>query len=313
MENLRQAYNKCNSSFNKKVVFRIGISAGFFSEYNNMIFTMHYCMINKIRFILNSNDANFSYKNGWQDYFMPFTTEYTFFLNKYYNIRHAPPLLSRLRDKIGYALFKLWLKVRQIDFTTWQLFQEARNQNTLISYSIDGFNLSGTLADNCGAISKYVWRFKPSVKQLIDAICDSISLPSEYIGIHIRRGDKINETYPVPLEDYMLKAITISSCRNAFIATDDYTVIEDLKIKYSDWKIYTLCKPMNRGYDQNKQAQKDKSKVKEDMIILFAEIELLSNATCFIGTFSSNVALHMIMRLTESKCYGVDFEKWRIW
>ena len=37
-------YIRLNNSFDKSVIFRLGISGGFFSEYNNMLVCMLYCM-----------------------------------------------------------------------------------------------------------------------------------------------------------------------------------------------------------------------------------------------------------------------------
>lgn len=41
-------YIRLNNSFDKSVIFRLGISGGFFSEYNNMLVCMLYCMQHKI-------------------------------------------------------------------------------------------------------------------------------------------------------------------------------------------------------------------------------------------------------------------------
>lgn len=53
-------YIRLNNSFDKSVIFRLGISGGFFSEYNNMLVCMLYCMQHKIRFRLDSMHANFA-------------------------------------------------------------------------------------------------------------------------------------------------------------------------------------------------------------------------------------------------------------
>lgn len=41
-------YIRLNNSFDKSVIFRLGISGGFFSEYNNMLVCMLYCMQHKL-------------------------------------------------------------------------------------------------------------------------------------------------------------------------------------------------------------------------------------------------------------------------
>jgi hypothetical protein len=56
-----------NNSYKSKLVFGIGIHAGFYSEINNMVIAMVYCLHNGIKFSLHSSNANFRYKSGWED------------------------------------------------------------------------------------------------------------------------------------------------------------------------------------------------------------------------------------------------------
>ena len=67
-----EEYQKLNSSFKKKLIYKVGLDCGFFSEYNNMILAMSYCLIHKIQFVLSSNNANFDNENGWCGFFEPF-------------------------------------------------------------------------------------------------------------------------------------------------------------------------------------------------------------------------------------------------
>ncbi|MEO3228964.1 hypothetical protein ABHC61_04475, partial [Parabacteroides merdae] len=62
---LKEAYQKVNEKFESVLVFHVGESAGFFSEYNCMILVMLYCLQHKIQFKLYSRDANFGYEKGW--------------------------------------------------------------------------------------------------------------------------------------------------------------------------------------------------------------------------------------------------------
>ena len=71
-------------------------------------------------------------------------------------------------------------------------------------------------------------------------LIQSVNLPREYIGIHIRRGDKKIEYYLFDIEDYIKKAESSSSLRDAFILTDDYGVITELRSRFTNWKFYTL-------------------------------------------------------------------------
>ena len=72
---LLSRYKILNQSFPNRFVYHIGAAEGFFSEYNNMILSMLYCLEHKIQFNLYSKDANFKYDKGWSDYFAPFCLE----------------------------------------------------------------------------------------------------------------------------------------------------------------------------------------------------------------------------------------------
>jgi hypothetical protein len=106
MRKLVEQYNNLNNSFKKTLVFRIGDSAGFFSEYNIMILAMLYCLQHKIRFVLYSKNANFKYKDGWTDYFEPFCESASCRIHKYLNVRNYKS------EKIN---------IRNINVAIWQL------------------------------------------------------------------------------------------------------------------------------------------------------------------------------------------------
>ena len=59
-------YFEINNSFSQKLVYHLGSEAGFFSEYNNMILAMLYCLKHKIKFVLYSKDANFGFEKGYR-------------------------------------------------------------------------------------------------------------------------------------------------------------------------------------------------------------------------------------------------------
>ena len=65
-------YRRINKSFKRVLIFKIGLNSGFFSEYNNMILAMLYCLENRIQFKLSSNGANFNTQFGWNGYFDSF-------------------------------------------------------------------------------------------------------------------------------------------------------------------------------------------------------------------------------------------------
>jgi len=65
---LLNKYKELNESYKPILVYHVGIDAGFFSEFNDLIFMILYCLEHKIQFKLYSDDANFGIEKGWQDY-----------------------------------------------------------------------------------------------------------------------------------------------------------------------------------------------------------------------------------------------------
>ena len=109
IQQLRQTYRELNRSFKPVLIFHVGESAGFFSEYNCMILAMLYCLQHQIQFRLYSKDANFSYEKGWTDFFEAFCEEEKSDLHHYINMRPLSSWGIILRNK-QYSLLKWKLK-----------------------------------------------------------------------------------------------------------------------------------------------------------------------------------------------------------
>ena len=93
MEVTLEKYQEINDSFKgKSLVFHIGSDAGFYSELNNMILAIIYCLRWNIRFTLYSADANFKHNNGWTDYFLPFCEEIT---DDFHHLSSVVPLTCK--------------------------------------------------------------------------------------------------------------------------------------------------------------------------------------------------------------------------
>lgn len=331
---LLDQYTLLNNSFKEKLVFNLGVEAGFFSEYNNMILAMLYCLKHKISFSLHSSSANFKISKGWQDYFSPFCAEdsndnHARFNWRMPNHRHSshPNLLLRnilnvvvnpgknaldpIRKKIVKQLyFKSSPYFNYFTYDLWPDFRTGHFQKQF--FNIPELGIAGDIQDACAALIDMTWKFNMQTKQKIDKIISSLNLPTDYVGLHIRRGDKNKEFEFKGLQDYITKAESLSIIKVAFVLTDDYEIIENLNVSYPSWYFHTLCKIDDRGY-HHKQFEKEGGEYKnEKQIILFASIEILSKANLFVGTFSSNPGMFMGMRLPKDRCFGVDFEKWSI-
>ena len=115
-------------------------------------------------------------------------------------------------------------------------------------FEIPEFGFSGGLRELCRELVKITYVFNDEVSNEIKSFHRSLTLPERYISIHIRRGDKDTERDLLPVSSYMKEANQRTEIRNAFILTDDYSVIEELNSQYPQWSFYTLTKPTERGY-----------------------------------------------------------------
>lgn len=309
-----EAYRKKNESFRKQVVFRIGINAGFFSEYNNMILSMLYCLNHQIRFKLCSKNANFDPVNGWEGFFEPFCEEADCMHTHYKtaNWRYATKQLLKgnlraLKNFIPY--FTFWKK----NLYTQDIFGKARDIPLRKQFNIPELRINGDIRQACSRLIGLTWKYNTWTQLQVDAYRSSLHLPSEYIGMHIRGGDKFEEADILQAEQYMQKAISLSDLKHAFILTDDYTIIERLYANYPDWKFYTLCSPEERGYYYDQFMNEGEKEKRDRTIKLFSSIDILAEATFFIGTYSSNPGMYLGMRMPAEKVFGIDFPHWRIW
>ncbi|GAB6011781.1 O-fucosyltransferase family protein [Viscerimonas tarda] len=313
MKDLQEKYTQLNNSFKRKLVFHLGSEAGFFSEYNNMILAMLYCLEHKIQFILYSDDANFGYEKGWTDYFLPFCKEVHGSFHKKYNIRNhgGNPILSSRKERLKISCYKLFSGIDYFTQDLWLNFRDRKQEDSY--YTIPELGINGNLQHACSMLINLTWRYNPKVEEDINKLKNTVQLPTEYIGLHIRQGDKIIEAEPVDYSVYMNKAKTLSDNRDTYISTDDYTVIENIKKQYPGWNVYTHSNTSERGYIHAEFQRKSKSEIKNAYLELFVSMDMLYASTFFIGTYNSNVGMYMGMRKDAGKCFGVDMENWRIW
>lgn len=311
MNNLNK-YQKLNNSFKDKLIFHLGSDAGFYSEFNNMVLAIAYCLQNRIKFVLYSEDANFKYKNGWTDYFTPFCNEIRGQFHHKFNTRYNDPFFFTYNlDRIRVLFYRFAHKHTLLTSDVFYKFRTTEFQRSL--FSIPELHINGDLRDLTNYIISMLYRFNEDTDLEIQRNIKKINLPDNYIGLHIRGGDKFIEHQLVGHHIYIKKAESLSSSRNAYVLTDDYTIIERLQTDYPSWKFYTLTKPSEKGYFHRDFEKKDANDKKEELIRLFSSMEILRKSTLFIGTLSSNPGMFLGMCMNRDKVYGVDLKDWEIW
>ena len=328
-------YESLNKSFKSRLVFNLGIDGGFFSEYNNMILAMLYCLENRICFSLYSKNANFKIKDGWNDYFLPFCEEDSnenhirfnyrmpFTRNKKTNSTIYNYYFNHLVNPFKNSIdpFRDWLKRKAyfrnstpFNYFTYNLWNKFRSWEMMSKrFYIPELNIEGDIQSACSQLVNYTWQYNSLIKHKIDEVIHSLDLPNEYIGFHIRRGDKQLEFNSIDNEKYIKKAESESSIRNGFILTDDYRVISELKSRFNNWQFYTLCSEDEAGYVHKEFSTKSSEFRNESLIKLFSSMDILHKSNLFVGTFSSNPGMYLGMRRPKDTSLGIDFPSWRIW
>lgn len=320
MSDLLKQYTKLNRSFKKTLVFHIGESAGFFSEYNCMILAMLYCLENKIRFVLYSKDANFGYKEGWNDYFEPFCDVTTCYIHHFFNVRpvsipwkaaveNQKIIKWKIKRSFLSSCARLSKPIVPFTYYTQDLWKHFFDNKMIVNtYDIPELNIKGDLVHACKKLIELTWRFNPESWIAIKGIMAKLSLPANYISCQIRSGDKDIETDLLPVEVYIDFFKKEVGAKNIFVLTDDYAIIEKLKKEYLSWNWYTLCDELEKGYFHSDFTENSSNIKKESMMKLFASVEFLRNSNKFIGTKTSNPSIFMALCCPEFT-EGVDSKK----
>lgn len=324
-----EQYKKLNASFKKVLIYHLGVDAGFFSEYNNMVLAILYCLENEINFKLYSKNANFSIDKGWSDYFEPFCEEVIDDFHDKYNYRY--PLLSwkkiinetlksrsikflkwKIKNQVINIFVSPYLKKKyKFDFYTFELFDVIRSYSLEKKINIPELDIDDKLQYACSKIIDLTWVYKNAIQERITMYIRSLNLSSTYVSLHIRGGDKYIESSIQPIGVYIDKLCALTQEHNVFLLTDDYSIVTEMQ-KKTEKNIYTLCLKSENGYFHLNFQNREKKEQKEQLIKLFASIEVMANSQLFIGTFSSNPGMYLGMRC-PSKSYSVDFTNWLIW
>ena len=159
--------------------------------------------------------------------------------------------------------------------------------------------------DRRGALSvmaKYLWsHMTPWLRRDVDLVKNKFQ-KSPYLGMHIRRGDKIvREAKKVETEDYMgavvdymkMKdnSLTVDKIMGIWVASDDITVVNEVR------NITSMYFPSIERQDVVKEESPETKRVPThtknmdywSFVYTIADIEKLVESDIFVGTFSSNI------------------------
>lgn len=300
-------YQKLNNSFNKTLVFRVGIESGFFSEINHMFMAVLYCLQHKIKFVLSSKNNNFSYQKGWEDYFLPFCEESYADIHLKHNVRSHQGKVSVV-NIIKLKLIRKSIRINYFTQDIWPYIKDTKFHNEI--FNIPSLEIEGDFLNAMHILAKHIWRYQPEIDKIIQQKLNSLSLPPSYVGVHIRSGDIEKKNYAISSYMELVKSLSIN--KDVFVATDNYSSISQIQKQFNDYRIYTFCEKTETGFSEGAYNNQSKESKKETLINLLTDTEGLYRSATFVGTLSSNVGVFVGMRRKAKSWYGIDANEWRI-
>lgn len=303
-------YHRLNQKKERRVIFQL-TQRGFFSEINNLVLAILYCLENNIEFVLHSRGWAASVNLGWQDYFQPFCKETNNpFFNRESVFGVAPGRAARACDHIQRRWLPRYLNAQDI-------WPDMRSPEFLArEFNIPELGISGDLFHAAQVILQMIFRPRAEITRYLEEKNDLLRDLSPYVSVHIRRGDKVfgggREAEKIEIDDYIDKIKSLKPESNQiFISTDDYSVVDEFMDKTpQEWKITTFCSQTSEGYVQREFNNSGKDQKYADILALLTDIRFLSRAEWFVGTYSSNVALFVALLLGRDRCCSLDIKEW---
>lgn len=291
---LKDNYIKEQTLCNEAFIFHVGVGAGFYSEIGGMMEAMLYSYFKKIKFILFADDANFTKKGGggWNEFFDSFCEENHCFLNKFANTRSFNG--NKWKVYLQRNLNKFLKKITGVQYTTqdfFNIFIGDDFKKTYIEWEL--MSINGNVRKEYAKLKKLAMRYNKETWNEMCGLVDNLNLPENYISVHIRGGDKIQETGKLLSVDYCLRRIeemsVIDKIKNIFVFTDDYSNVQEMMKKKPDWNIYTLTGKSERGYYNKDFNTKDWEFKRKNLVKLFTMVEICIGSKVHFGDEGSCV------------------------
>lgn len=280
-------YQKYNEKQKKHLVYHLG-NRGFYAEMTTVARAMLYCYANSLQLWLCSDDFGYRYKQGWEDYFLPFCKEY----NATTNGVAADHCYS---DRRG----------------TGTLF------NKVLGFTSDEISFGPITIKGMQEILRFfmllIYRFTLEVEQKVNKQAALLNIPPDYNAIHVRRGDKVGcaEDMFYPAEVYLDHLFNKGVVRlPLFIMSDDFGAVKELeeilKGQGVSPSVITLCNDTHAGFDifalrdRTLTYSRNEGNVKPtdseyrqhiyaETIRLLTETIVAARSNLFIGTRKSNI------------------------
>lgn len=319
-------WQKFNNSCKKTLVFHFGTGAGFFSEYNNMVRMMVYCMNNRIKFSLYSSDCSFKLEKGWSDFFLPFTDEICdeihhrinkrwieLYNRNYYKLLRSIYHAIKFRDISYMYVNNMPILVRRLiillcgykykfNYVTSDLWYNTLKMKWNESVSNEIF--SGTVLECFIEMDKFLWCYSNKASDYAIKLKQTFPFQKvDYCGMQIRGGDKFLETPLLSPELYFNK---LQNIQPILILTDDYGIIKQIKNIYPEKNFFSYCEEDEHGYFNEEFVLLSPYIKYTKTVKLLVQVELLRKSKLFIGTHNAGPGEYLKIVMPESKYISIN-------
>lgn len=284
------------------LVYNLG-RRGFFSEINNLVLAWIYAEDNGWDFKANSFYWNCRSDLGLRDYFVPGLKE----TNNPFSAQMTRVDSDR---KFCFSDLHSWfyagcdlLNSLYLTFNSKAILGSTIYDNIRAEDFRNNINPERFLEKLRRVLTPNKW-----LSGEIESYLREIALPEKYIGIHIRRGDKIStgEMDNIPLSVYA-DAIKASGLKDVYIATDDINSVKELKSMLSDgYNLYHNPLLEGDGFSEGGFNKMSRQARKDDTLTLLKDVFALFGASKFIGTYSSNLSRVIPAALGLDRCTSLD-------
>lgn len=298
-----------------KIIYSL-TNRGLFSELTNLALAKVYADFHNKELLVNTTNWNAKIKNGWEDYFKKTVTCINNICSAQLKIyTKEKPWLGKIYYKPSeffsfyfyFYLNAIYKIIHNNTELTKDVFPKMRSQIFL------KVELEGQIFSFISSAFKSMYKYNDKVGLFIKNEKQNLCLPNDYIGIHIRRGDKIisKEMNEIRINKYIDEIINrknISS--NVFIATDDTSVLEQIQSILLTNGITTYYNKTNiqQGFDETTFNQKNEDTRYSETLNMMLDMDILCHSTFFIGTYTSNVSRVVPFYIGLDNCISLDKE-----
>jgi hypothetical protein len=299
----REKYKTLNNSFKKTELIYPLSNRGFFSELNNLVLAVLYCLDNKIKFKLHSG----KWVSGkWDNYFKPVFEEYKGIIPIPENV-----YIERRFDFL-YAIYHKKLRKRKL--LKEDIWSNMRSEAFLEKHFFyPELGINGGIFEAKKKLFNIILDYnKETAEEIFSLLEAELGFVKKSCGIHVRRGDKVNgnskEAELFTIESYINKTLEFNpEIKDFTICTDDNEVLENFKTMYPKLNYLSFCPPTRLGYFQKQYNNtKDSLEKRKEVINILKDAYLLTNSKLFIGTYSSNISRFVVLMRNNKNCHSLD-------